>query len=166
MLPILNQSKIYYTKKDEFEHNDDAQNADDADDADDAENAQNAQNAQNADDAQNARETDFWELIAQLEWKDKDDGHNVHWNKCWTVAQYQIVMQNIDRYANALDRVLANDDFWRAYPDKHYDTKKNLQYHIIARGKTIYDTVMDDPQFMHGFIDQESGFREMLFRPK
>ena len=108
-------------------------------------------------------EKEFWNCIAKLNWHDKDDGGNrkIDLKTFWTadeLANVKLVSQKI--FKNMSDRFKEQDWFGRNGIPLNEANK--IICHIIARGKQIYDTVIDDFEFAHAYKNQHCGFYEMM----
>lgn len=106
---------------------------------------------------------DFWNLISKAQWSDRDAHvrNNFDWTRYWTVAERQYIKQHIDTY---LDRLYNMADIENIFMEMDYsnDQQESLCYHIIARGRQTYESILADPGFVYGLLGQENNFQRLF----
>ena len=110
-------------------------------------------------------EFDFWDLIQRLNWVDREDAmahaNPRSLNNIYSQYEYRYIQIEIIEYHERLLRKLNDQNFW-AVNHIQIDKISSILYHIIARGKEVYDAVFDDAVFAIAFIDQACGFEKLL----
>lgn len=107
----------------------------------------------------------FWRLISLLNWKDRDEGANPNApSSKWSVEDYNFIIANSPRMYNNMLTFMNGMKFWEhninSFPNDVI--KESFIYHIIARGRNVYNSIMTDYEFAAGFIGQDAGFKKFL----
>ena len=106
-------------------------------------------------DDDDAKVLDHWGLIQQLEWKDINEGKNKSKpSQVWTMQQYTLVKNSLPALYDSLKNKLGNDFF----ADHKMDNPDKFIYHIIAKGRIVYEGVLKDPIFAVAFIGEAGDF--------
>lgn len=109
---------------------------------------------------------DFWTLIEQAQWSDRDQRqrNKFEWHRYWTPHQHRYLQQELNLYTTELSGALSIAGIWDIMPQYNTPEKKyQLCMHIVARGKQTFSATVDDPMFAVGLQSQENGF-ERLFQ--
>lgn len=110
---------------------------------------------------------DFWTLIAALHWFDIGEGINkTSPSKIWNHNEYLSVKQTMDDLYDDLEKALNEANFWGLNPDYQNDDAKQEKfiYHIIAKGKVVYEAILNDTTFAAAFIKNEADFKKFMER--
>lgn len=105
---------------------------------------------------------DFWNEIAKLEWKDKDDGLNTRYkspDQLWDNYTCIEICKQCQELADVMEAKFKDVDFCQK---NEIEDPMELIYHIIAKGKQTYEMLLNDTEFAIAFIGQENGFCDWL----
>lgn len=103
---------------------------------------------------------DVWALIGQLEWKDKNEGANkTKPSQVWTHQQFTAVKTAVPQYFDALKKALDDKKF---FEDHQMGSPDKFIYHIIAKGRIVYEAVLKDIIFAVAFLNEEGEFPVFL----
>lgn len=106
----------------------------------------------------------FWPIITKLNWVDVGEGFNKKTPTIvWSYTEYKCIKDNINIYIAPLEKIL-EDKFWGLHPDYQANEQKKIKfiYHIIAKGKNLYDGIMNDVFFAAAFTGVEDDFIKFL----
>lgn len=105
---------------------------------------------------------DFWKSIEKLDWKDRDEdrGHKFP-SALWEYEEFRDVQREMRHVIDRIKTAFVTADFWNLNNVPEQDRTKIL-YHIVAKGKHIYDSIIGDTMFAVAFIDQENGFMDFM----
>jgi hypothetical protein len=109
---------------------------------------------------------DLWEVIARLNWVDREDNvyptlNPTRPSQKWLFEEWQAVQQKARPHYDALFKYLDREDFWHKNGMADQDQAKFI-WHVIARGQQIYDAVKVDASFGCGYIGQDCGFIDFM----
>jgi hypothetical protein len=110
---------------------------------------------------------DFWDAIHKLDWHDRESLQPPRIQNPTSLKsvlhddEIALINRDFTKYYNALELRFRQQD-WFGKNVIRNDLAKEMMYHIIARGKQVYESIMEDVDFAYGFIGQQCGFDKLV----
>lgn len=113
----------------------------------------------------------YWTLISNLKWVDRSDINRVGGNPVapihhWSPEVYENIKNDSVFHYEQLDIAMKQQKFWEYHPEITNGEAEQIIWHIIAKGKDIYEAILKDTTFAITYVNEACGFMEFIKKYK